>query len=155
MEEKNRAHIRNVTSTQQVSELSSDSINAYDVSIDAKPSKRVRNVPKARLFPEKLHDVISNKEGDVLVSKSIQWDSHGRSFRVLDTRLFEKVVLHKLFKSTKMKSFVRQLNLYKFCRITEGFDSGSYYHPLFLRGRKDLCESLRRPKNVERSKFNF
>lgn len=43
-----------------------------------------------------------------------------------------------------MTSFQRQLNLYGFRRVTKGEDTGSYYHPKFQRGRRDLISEIKR-----------
>jgi HSF-type DNA-binding len=47
---------------------------------------------------------------------------------------------------TKKSSFLRQLNLYSFNRISAGPDQGSYYHEKFLRGMKFLCRRMSRQK---------
>lgn len=99
---------------------------------------------RKKLFPEKLHEIITNKDEDPMIALSIAWDNHGRSFRVLNSKVFEQEVLSQHFKCTKMKSFVRQLNLYKFMRVRKGKDQGSYYHPHFLRGCPQMAEQIRR-----------
>lgn len=43
-----------------------------------------------------------------------------------------------------MTSFQRQLNLYGFRRITKGENQGTYFHPKFQRGRKDLLMEIKR-----------
>lgn len=55
-------------------------------------------------------------------------------------------VLYRYFRQTKLTSFQRQLNLYGFRRITQGADSGAYYHPLFLQGRPSLSQRMSRQK---------
>jgi HSF-type DNA-binding len=56
-------------------------------------------------------------------------------------------VLHsRFFNQSKYTSFQRQLNLYGFHRVSSGPDKNSYYHPLFLRGRPDLCRLLLRTR---------
>jgi hypothetical protein len=48
---------------------------------------------------------------------------------------------------TKKSSFLRQLNLYGFNRLTRlGPDHASYYHENFLRGMKFLCRRMHRQK---------
>jgi hypothetical protein len=43
-------------------------------------------------------------------------------------------------------SFQRQLNLYGFQRVSNGVDKGCFYHPLFLRGRPDICRIMLRTR---------
>jgi hypothetical protein len=93
-------------------------------------------------FPERLHCMLMNNQDPDIVA----WEPHGRSFRVLKPKRFEEEVIPTFFKQTKFRSFQRQLNLYGFQRISKGPDHGSYYHELFLRGRKGLCAHLRRLK---------
>jgi len=48
---------------------------------------------------------------------------------------------------TKKSSFLRQLNLYSFNRFSAGTtDKGSYYHEIFLRGKKFLSRRMTRQK---------
>jgi hypothetical protein len=54
--------------------------------------------------------------------------------------------VYRYFRQTKLTSFQRQLNLYGFRRITQGADSGAYYHPLFLQGRPSLSQRMVRQK---------
>lgn len=57
-------------------------------------------------------------------------------------------IFHRYFKQTKLASFQRQVNLYGFSKVSAGLDKGAYYHPLFLRGRPELCELMVRTTNV-------
>jgi HSF-type DNA-binding len=52
----------------------------------------------------------------------------------------------RFFNQSKYTSFQRQLNLYGFHRVSSGPDKNSYYHPLLLRGRPDLCRLLLRTR---------
>lgn len=47
---------------------------------------------------------------------------------------------------TKKSSFLRQLNLYNFNRISMGPDQGSYYHEYFLKGMRFLCRRIMRQR---------
>ncbi|KAL7470297.1 hypothetical protein ACHAXS_012948 [Conticribra weissflogii] len=93
-------------------------------------------------FPGKLLEVLDRGDlGDV-----VDWMPHGRSFIVKKPKLFTSEILPRFFKQTKFLSFTRQLNLWGFKRITKGVDGGSYYHPLFLRGRPYLAMRMKRQK---------
>lgn len=96
-------------------------------------------------FPLKLHNMLSQIEDDGL-SSVISWQPHGRAFVVRNPAEFSKRVMPKYFKQTKFASFQRQLNLYGFRRITSGRDKGGYYHKLFVRGCRSLCQHMLRIK---------
>lgn len=56
--------------------------------------------------------------------------------------------------------FCKFQNLYEFNRVTEGPNKGSYYHERFMKGRPDLCSTIRRnkiksenPSNQKRDPF--
>lgn len=51
---------------------------------------------------------------------------------------------YRWFRQKKVTSFQRQLNTYGFVRIAQGPDKGAYYHELFLRGRQELAQYIRR-----------
>lgn len=95
-------------------------------------------------FPLKLHETLTQIEQDGY-GHIIGWLPHGRSFKIHQQQEFVSVILPKYFVMTKKSSFLRQLNLYNFNRLT-GPDSGSYYHEKFLRGLKWLCRRMTRQK---------
>jgi hypothetical protein len=98
-------------------------------------------------FPLKLHDMLENIEVlEPELAHVISWQPHGRCFLVHKPKLFADLVLSRFFQQKKYASFQRQLNLYGFNRITKGPDRGSYYHELFLRGKKFLCRDINRMK---------
>jgi hypothetical protein len=96
-------------------------------------------------FPLKLHAVLDQVEADGL-AHVISWQPHGRCFVVHEPKKFVDHVMPKYFRQTKLTSFQRQLNLYGFCRLTRGNDSGGYYHELFLRNKVFLCQKMIRTK---------
>lgn len=69
---------------------------------------------------------------------------HGRSFIIRKPDRFVRDILPNYFRQSHISSFLRQLNLYGFTRISSGTDEGSYYHELFLKGRPALCAYMRR-----------
>jgi Heat shock transcription factor len=98
-------------------------------------------------FPLKLHDMLEHIElNEPELADIVSWQPHGRCFLVHKPKLFAEMVLQRFFQQKKYASFQRQLNLYGFNRITKGPDRGSYYHELFLRGKKFLCRGINRMK---------
>lgn len=57
-----------------------------------------------------------------------------------------KDVLPNYFNQTKFVSFVRQLNLWGFKRLTRGVEGKAYYHELFLKGRPYFALRIKRHK---------
>jgi hypothetical protein len=76
----------------------------------------------------------------------ICWNGDGDSFSVINIDKFLSLVLPKYFNHSKFHSFLRQLNLHGFRRVTKA-DSPyrflkSYFHPYFHRDRHDLLSSI-------------
>jgi hypothetical protein len=99
----------------------------------------------AEIFPESLHRMLKDTEDDGHAGV-VSFLSHGRAFIAHDVDAFVEKILPKYFKLSKWSSFLRQLNLYGFVRVTSGPDAGAYFHELFLRGHpyQSLCLYMRR-----------
>ena len=95
-------------------------------------------------FPEKLMEMLSRESSTN--SSIVSWLPHGRAFIVRKPKEFSEDIMHKYFRQTKITSFQRQLNLYGFRRLTQGPDTGAYYHEMFLRGRMQLAARMTRQK---------
>lgn len=81
-------------------------------------------VPKEKNFPSKLHQMLSNPSyRDMIV-----WLPHGRSWQVLQPKLFEEKVIPLFFRHRNIGSFMRQVNGWGFRRVNHGPDRNSYYH---------------------------
>ena len=102
-------------------------------------------------FPTKLHTVLEQVEADGW-GHVISWQPHGRCFVIHKPKEFTEFVMPHYFRQSKLTSFQRQLNLYGFCRLTRGRDTGGYYHELFLRGRVFLTKRMQRTK-IKGTKF--
>jgi hypothetical protein len=104
--------------------------------------RKDQGLPKSKLpFLYKLHILLNDVEetgNDHIVS----WLEHGRSFKVYRPKSFIALIAPYYFKQSKFKSFQRQLHLYEFTRTPYGPEAGSYSHPLFVRGKPDMCLSL-------------
>jgi HSF-type DNA-binding len=75
-------------------------------------------------FPQKLHLMLSDLEGEEGGRDIASWLPHGRAFAIHKPKEFVKSVMPKYFRMSRFSSFQRQLNLYEFQRITEGPDKG-------------------------------
>lgn len=72
----------------------------------------------------------------------VSWLSHGKGFMIHDRSFFCDHILPQYFK-TKLTSFRQTLRSYGFAQMGgNGWDSGSYYHKLFVRDDPSLCEGL-------------
>lgn len=60
------------------------------------------------IFPVKLHEMLAWADA-AMMSHIVGWCPHGRMFRVSDKDAFMKKVSPLFFKSTKFRSFTRQV----------------------------------------------
>jgi len=97
------------------------------------------------IFPLKLLIILKILEREGM-DHIFSWLPHGRAFGIHKLGLFEEVVMKRFFKQNQISSFRRQLNLYGFLRLSNGRDSGAYYHELFLRGRPLLSMKMVRTR---------
>jgi hypothetical protein len=96
-------------------------------------------------FPEKLHKMLEYAEKNGL-TEIVSFFPHGRAFAIHKPVLFTSDIMPKFFKQSRYTSFQRQVNLYGFRRISQGPDTGGYFHQAFLRGRPGLCINMKRTK---------
>jgi hypothetical protein len=96
-------------------------------------------------FPFKLHEMLSDavKDGNEAI---VSWQPHGKAFRVHKMKEFTETVMQRYFHQTQYKSFQRQLHIYGFHRILKGVDKGSYYHPMFVKGKEMASLRMTRSK---------
>ena len=108
---------------------------------EATNTGRRRGPSPSSTFPVKLHKLLSCSE----FSHIITWMPHGRSWRVLEPKLFEEIVMPKYFaQQSKYSSFTRQVNGWGFNRITQGRDNKCYCHPLFKESMPHLTRKMKR-----------
>lgn len=81
-------------------------------------------------FPEKLWWIVNNPKHE-----EIHWNSEGTSIVIPNTRKFVDEILNSpssaLFKTKNFSSFVRQLNLYGFRKVTE-YPKKTVHSPLLV-----------------------
>jgi hypothetical protein len=79
-------------------------------------------------FPVKLHSMLDDAKR-MGHEGIVSWNEDGRSFSVRDPKKFAQNMMQSYFNQTKYKSFQRQLNLYKFERVSKGQGKGSCAYP--------------------------
>ena len=131
------------TTTQ--SSPSESSMSSSSSSSSSSTSHAVVAVTVPETFPSQLYqmlqDAITQKFDDIVC-----WVPSGDGFKIHSKLEFEKEIIPKYFKKqTKCKSFLRQLNMYGFYRVTSGPNRGCYYHKIFQRNNPSGCQKLRRP----------
>ncbi|XP_070505662.1 heat shock factor protein isoform X2 [Chironomus tepperi] len=111
-------------------------------------------------FLAKLWRLVEEQETNSLIS----WSQDGKSFIIQNQAKFAKELLPLNYKHNNMASFIRQLNMYGFHKITS-IDNGGlkfdkdemeFSHPYFQKGHPYLLEHIKRkianPKHNEAEK---
>ncbi|KAK3777802.1 hypothetical protein RRG08_038052 [Elysia crispata] len=103
------------------------------------------NVPA---FLIKLWSLVEDPSTDEL----IHWDTGGTSFHVYDQQRFSREILPLYFKHSNIASFIRQLNMYGFRKVTH-IDQGGlkiekddlqFQHQYFQKGEQDMLQYIKR-----------
>ena len=104
--------------------------------------------PSLLAFPEKLWWIVNDQK-----CEEIGWDLRGKSIIIGNTETFISSVLNNpssaIFKTKNFSSFVRQLNLYGFRKVTERAGGAipatkwlscrcEFRHPFFQKGRRGM-----------------
>jgi hypothetical protein len=108
-------------------------------------------------FLAKLWALVNDPACDDLIA----WDPSGGSFHVYDQARFAREILPRYFKHNNFASFIRQLNMYGFRKMST-IEHGSlqnerddieFAHPHFIRGQDSLLELIKRraPDNQQKS----
>lgn len=96
-------------------------------------------------FPLKLYRILYEAERNGQ-SDIISFLPNGRGFAVHKSKEFIRDIMPKYFAAGRMNTFLKQLNLYLFLRITDGRDKGAYCHPKFVKGKRHLCKRIKRKR---------
>lgn len=75
----------------------------------------------------------------------ISWSQNGQSFIITDAPHFSQE-LSKYFKHNNLSSFIRQLNMYGFRKVTslENNEELHFYHPDFIKDHPERLEAIKR-----------
>ncbi|KAK2723751.1 heat shock factor protein-like isoform X2 [Artemia franciscana] len=103
------------------------------------------NVPA---FLAKLWKLVEDLETDDLIC----WSDSGASFYIRNQALFARQLLPLYYKHNNMASFIRQLNMYGFRKVSSveqgslrvDKDEMEFQHNYFLRGHEYLLENIKR-----------
>ncbi|XP_047530416.1 heat shock factor protein 1 isoform X6 [Vanessa atalanta] len=107
-------------------------------------------------FLGKLWKLVNDSETNHLIS----WSPGGKTFVIKNQADFARELLPLYYKHNNMASFIRQLNMYGFHKITSVENGGLRYekdeiefsHPCFMRGHAYLLEHIKRkianPKSI-------
>lgn len=98
---------------------------------------------EAESFPGKLYRLLAEVErkGNTHI---VSFTPDEKAFMIHDRDAFMNDVAPRYFRQSRFTSFVRQLNLYGFGRLSYGPNRGGFAHPQFLRGRPELVEGIQR-----------
>ncbi|CAF4355614.1 unnamed protein product [Rotaria magnacalcarata] len=108
-------------------------------------------------FLAKLWTLVNDSSCNDLIA----WDPSGSSFHVFDQARFAREILPRYFKHNNFTSFIRQLNMYGFRKLST-IEHGSlkierddieFAHSYFIRGQEPLLELIKRraPENQQKS----
>ena len=105
-------------------------------------------------FPLMLHEMLDDAEISGFAN-IVSWQLDGYAFKVIDKQQFVDQILPKYFNQNSYKSFLRQVNLYGFSRISKGQAKGGdaggcYFHKHFIRGQKQLCAHISRQSSTKK-----
>ena len=104
-------------------------------------------VPNSDSFPWKLRKMLNDAE-ETSFDHIVSWMPDKTAFRVFKPQEFMQDVCRNYFNQSRYKSFQRQLNMYGFMRINEGWTRGAYFHPLFVRDKPGLCHLVTRKQHI-------
>ena len=122
--------------------------NKHSFPITNSPALSQPSPTETPAFLFKLWKVLEAAE----YSKYISWSKNGNSFIIFDQNLFSQVVLPKFFKHSHFTSFVRQLNMYGFRKLTNltlsyvqpGQEPMEFHHPQFIQGHAEMLGFVKR-----------
>lgn len=113
----------------------------------------VDNIHTLPAFLTKMLQMVNGNEASI-----VRWHSSGHSVLIKDVDKFTDEILPKYFKMKKFSSFVRQLNLYGFRKVTSEIDPNQceFFHQYFKQGKIELLRHIiRRTKVKDLSKSDL
>lgn len=114
---------------------------------DGGPRSSHAMTPISESFPVKLHRLLRTLEHSGGRTDIISFLPNGDAFAIHKPGHFESDMMRNHFpRMTRIASFMRQLNLYDFRRMSDASTNSTYYHPNFKRDFPSLCREMKRTK---------
>lgn len=143
-------------SEQKVNRRSTQKASASVNTLEAKNEESVyfcQLTSQKERFPTKLYRMIyeAKQAGQEHI---VSFLPHGKAFAIHDEEAFASEVMPRYFSACRLSSFLKQLNLYGFHKLTAGRDKGKlhYFHPSFLMGKPRLSETIQRRQSCKSKK---
>ncbi|CAG8490322.1 6786_t:CDS:2 [Ambispora leptoticha] len=140
------SHLTSVSVSGTSNAVSTSPVNAE---MDGFPEEGGKyDLDTVSVFVAKLYQLLDSDE----YKEYLTWNDTGDVFVICNMDEFAANVLPKFFKHCKFTSFVRQLNIYGFYRVSDARKSKHvrskhacvFSHPQFRRNRQDLLTNIKR-----------
>jgi hypothetical protein len=89
---------------------------------DITPTERIVDMD----FHLKMHHMLGRSD----LTEAISWRSHGRAFKIVTPSKFENLACEEYFGHKRYSSFLYQLGVHGYKKLTAGRDRGAYYSPV-------------------------
>eukprot|EP00934_Nitzschia_sp_Nitz4_P005202 Nitzschia sp. Nitz4//scaffold230_size58257//10773//11732//NITZ4_006474-RA/size58257-processed-gene-0.49-mRNA-1//1//CDS//3329543229//5192//frame0 len=109
----------------------------------ATTSTRPSNNSRGLGLPLVLHQILEDAEA-ADQQHIISWVADGAAFKIHQKEAFVEKILPKYFDASTFKSFQRSINLWNFQTVRKGPQKGFTMNPLFRKGDRELCKSMKR-----------
>ncbi|CAG8455744.1 10682_t:CDS:2 [Ambispora gerdemannii] len=138
-----------LTSTSVATTSNAAGTSPVSAEVDGLPDEGGKyDLDTVSVFVAKLYQLLDSDE----YKEYLTWNETGDVFVICNMDEFAANVLPKFFKHCKFTSFVRQLNIYGFYRVSDARKSKHvrskhacvFSHPQFRRNRQDLLTNIKR-----------
>ena len=120
-----------------------DTWEGSDLNVQKYVPRKSRNLDYIETrFPNLLYSILQSDDHSHIIS----WMPNGRAFIIQNLRNLEADVLPLYFKTSKLKSFQKQLNIYGYKRTKLTNKSTIYHHDHFIQHNPELLLLVARVK---------
>ena len=107
-----------------------------------RPTKNHKREYRHENFPEKLFRIVTDLENEGRADIATFVGNEDPGFYLNNPPAFEKEIMPRYFRGSKLTTFRRQLVFYSFFRSKTGRHQGAFVNPFFIRGRSDLLSQI-------------